>query len=72
MNLIFRLFCIYSVTAINYSRHMSYLSTPCYKVSTCSDQQEMEAQIVAAFDDVKQNIERQRSKMKSAGVLSEN
>jgi hypothetical protein len=32
----------------------------------------MEAQIVAAFDDVKQNIERQRSKMKSAGVLSEN
>ena len=51
---------------------MSHLSTPCYKVSTCSDQQEMEAQIVAAFDDVKQNIERQRSKMKSAGVLSEN
>jgi hypothetical protein len=37
-------------------------------VSTCSDQQDMETQIVTAFDKVKENIERQREKMKRAGM----
>ncbi|KAL7450806.1 hypothetical protein ACHAWC_002659, partial [Mediolabrus comicus] len=40
-------------------------------MSTCTDQQDMETQIVAAFDKVKENIERQRAKMERAGVQFE-
>eukprot|EP00985_Skeletonema_marinoi_P003164 scaffold1316_cov135-Skeletonema_marinoi.AAC.4 len=38
------------------------------KVSTCTDQQDMETQIVSAFDQVKENIEKQRAKMERAGM----
>jgi len=37
-------------------------------VSTCTDQQDMETQIVSAFDQVKENIEKQRAKMERAGM----
>ena len=40
-------------------------------VSTCTDQQEMETQIVAAFDEVKENIEKQRAKMERAGMSAD-
>mmetsp|Transcript_9439 Transcript_9439/g.13937 ORF Transcript_9439/g.13937 Transcript_9439/m.13937 type:complete len:208 (+) Transcript_9439:33-656(+) len=37
-------------------------------MSTCTDQQDMETQIVSAFDQVKENIEKQRAKMERAGM----
>jgi hypothetical protein len=36
--------------------------------TTSKDQKELETKIVAAFDRVKENIERQREKVASAGV----
>jgi len=39
-------------------------------MSTCTDQQDMETQIVAAFDKVKDNIEKQRAKMERAGMAA--
>mmetsp|Transcript_7615 Transcript_7615/g.11900 ORF Transcript_7615/g.11900 Transcript_7615/m.11900 type:complete len:198 (-) Transcript_7615:220-813(-) len=40
-------------------------------MSTCADQQEMETKIVSAFDQVKENIEKQRAKMERAGVSAD-
>eukprot|EP00986_Skeletonema_menzelii_P006438 scaffold2430_cov146-Skeletonema_menzelii.AAC.10 len=40
-------------------------------MSTCTDQQEMETQIVSAFDEVKENIEKQRAKMERAGMSAD-
>ncbi len=39
-------------------------------MSTCTDQQDMETQIVTAFDKVKDNIEKQRAKMERAGMAA--
>ena len=49
-------------------RHNSTVLFKFVVVSTCTDQQEMETQIVSAFDEVKENIERQRAKMERAGM----
>jgi len=40
-------------------------------MSTCTDQQDMETQIVAAFDKVKESIEKQRAKIERAGMPSD-
>lgn len=40
-------------------------------VSTCTDQSEMETQIVSAFDQVRENIEKQRAKMERAGMSAD-
>lgn len=52
-------------------RHNSIVLFNLIVVSTCTDQQEMETQIVSAFDEVKENIEKQRAKMERAGMSAD-